>query len=85
MEQLSLTPARRQYAHSAYSRSADAFETVAWRPPSGARFDTRVANDQPDEATIKELAAELPGWVVVTAGGLVAAIMGMLLGGALAV
>lgn len=85
MEQLSLTPARRQYVHNAYGRSADAFETVAWRPPSGARFDARVANDQPDEPTIKELAAELPGWVVVTVGGVVAAIMGMLLGGALAV
>lgn len=76
--------ARRLEGVRAYGRAADAFETVAWRPPSPARFDTRVANDPVvDEPTLRELVAELPGWVTVVAGGVVAALMGALLGGML--
>lgn len=79
-----MTPARRLEGVRAYGRAADAFETVAWRPPSPARFDTRVANDPVvDEPTLRELVAELPGWVTVVAGGVVAALMGALLGGML--
>ena len=85
MEMSPVTPARRLEGVRAYSRSADAFDTVAWRPPSAARFDARVANDPPHDPTIKDLEAEMPGWVVIAVGGLVAAILGMLLGGALAV
>lgn len=85
MEQLSLTPARRQYVHHAYGRPADAFETVAWRPPSSTRFEPRVANDRSDQPEASDMAPELPGWVVIAVGALVAAVMGMLLGGALAV
>ncbi len=69
----------------AYGRAADAFETVAWRPPSATRFDTRVANDPaPTEPALKELIADLPGWVTIVAGGMLAAFMGAILGGALA-
>lgn len=76
--------ARRLEGVRAYGRAADAFETVAWRPPSPARFDTRVANDPVvDEPTLRELVSELPGWVTVVAGGVVAALMGALLGGML--
>ena len=77
--------ARRLEGVRAYGRAADAFETVAWRPPSSARFDTRVANDPVvEEPALKELVAALPGWVTVVAGGVVAALMGALLGGMLA-
>ncbi len=81
-----MTPVRHLEGVRAYGRAADAFETVAWRPPSAVRFDTRVANDpQVAEPTLRESIAVLPGWVMVVAGGVVAAIMGALLGGMLAV
>lgn len=80
-----MTSARRLEGVRAYGRAADAFETVAWRPPSSARFDTRVANDpEVAEPELRELIADLPGWVTVVAGGLVAALLGAMLGGALA-
>ena len=85
METTPMTPARRQNAHHAYGRTADAFETVAWRPPAARRFDARVANDPgAPEPTLKELIADLPGWVTVVGGGVIAALMGALVGGALA-
>ena len=79
-----MTPIRHLEGVRAYGRAADAFETVAWRPPSAARFDTRVANDPVvPEPTVGEVVAALPGWATVVAGGVVAALMGALLGGAL--
>lgn len=86
METLPLTPERRLYARQTYGRAADAFETVAWRAPTAHRFDARVANDPPEpEPTLKELADDIPAWVTIAVGGVVAAVMGMLLGGALQV
>ncbi len=80
-----MTSARRPEGVRACGRAADAFETVAWRPPSAARFDTRVANDPVvDEPALPQLVAALPGWVTVVAGGVLAALMGALFGGALA-
>jgi len=79
-----MTPARRLEGVRVYGRAADAFETVAWRPPSAARFDTRVANDPVvEEPTLPQWVDALPGWVTVVAGGVVAALMGALLGGML--
>lgn len=77
--------ARRLEGVRAYGRAADAFEAVAWRPPTAARFDGRPDHDAgtPDP-TLKELVADLPGWVTVVGGGVIAALMGALLGGALA-
>lgn len=86
METMPMPSARRLERVRAYGRAADAFETVAWRPPSAARFDMRVANDPATpEPTLRELIADLPGWVTVVAGGVVAALMGAMLGGALAI
>ena len=85
MEQMTLSPSRRLEASRAYGRSVDAFETVAWRPPSPARFDSRVANDvapEPDRG-LSDLADGVPAWLTITLGGLVAALMGAMLGGAL--
>ena len=81
-----MSSARRLEGVRAYGRAADAFETVAWRPPSAARFDMRVANDPVvEEPTLQAVVADLPAWVTVVAGGVVAALMGALVGGMLAV
>lgn len=87
MEELSLAPRTtdlRSQAFSAYRR-ADVHENVAWRAPEPHRFDARPANDMANfSGTDNDLSlAELPGWVVVIAGGIVAAIMGAMLGGAM--
>ena len=85
MEQMTLSPSQRLEARRAYGRSADVFEPVAWKPPSPARFDTRVANDVASEAepTLSEMAEGIPAWLTVVLGGVVAALMGAFLGGAL--
>lgn len=79
-----MTPPRRFEVQKSYGRAVNAFDAVAWRPPTARRFDGRVAND-PDvsEPTLKERIADVPGWVVVVAGGVVAALTGALLGGML--
>ena len=85
MERMTLSPSRRLEASRAYGRSVDAFETVAWRPPSPARFDSRVANDlapEPDRS-LSDLADGVPAWLTITLGGVIAALMGAMLGGAL--
>lgn len=79
-----MSSTRRLESARADGRAADAFETVAWRPPTAARFAARVANDpEVVEPTLKELVAYLPGWVTVVGGALVAALMGAMLGGML--
>lgn len=84
MEQLSLTPVRRQPPRRAWGRTVDAFDTVAWRPPVARRVDARPANDG-CEPGLREMAEGLPAWFTVLVGGAVAALMGALLGGALQV
>lgn len=80
-----MTPIRRLDARKTYGRAINAFDAVAWRPPSASRFDGRPANDADvSEPTLKESIADLPGWVTVVAGGAVAALMGALVGGVLA-
>ena len=88
MEQMTLNPSRRLQAHQAYGRAVNAFEPVAWRPPSQARFEPRVANDVTPQIQLaqprpSELRDGVPSWVTITFGGLIAALAGALLGGAL--
>lgn len=85
MEQMTLTPSRRLEARRAYGRSVDAFEPAAWRPPTPVRFDGRVANDATREPgpDLSDMADGMPAWLTVTLGGVVAALAGALLGGAL--
>ena len=88
MEQMTLTPSRRLQARQAYGRAVDVFEPVAWRPPSPARFDVRVANDVtpqtlPHRPHRSDDRDALPSWVTITFGGMIAALAGALLGGAL--
>jgi len=85
MEPLTMTPSRRLQGVRAYDRTADAFEAVAWKPPTAARFRPEIANDAPavPEPTVGEMLRAVPGWVMILGGGIVAALMGALLGGAL--
>lgn len=85
MEQMTLTPSRRLEARRAYGRTVDAFESVAWRPPSPSRFDPRTANDVTSEPkpVLLEMVDGVPAWLTITLGGLVAALAGAMLGGAL--
>ncbi|WP_374516485.1 hypothetical protein [Brevundimonas sp.] len=83
-----MSPSHRLQGYRAYGRAADAFDTVAWRPPATPRFDHRPANDtgwtapQPSKGTRR---TETPGWAVVVFGGLFAALAGALMGGMLQV
>ncbi len=73
-----------QAAEKAYRKAMDARDAVAWRAPGVSRFDSRPANDTGvSEPTLKEIISDLPPWVTVVAGGVAAAAMGALLGGAL--
>lgn len=77
----------------------NAYQTAAWRAPSTTRFDSRPANDiaasdfavraetvAPTYAAIQPVAAEpMPRWLIIGLGAMIAAIMGALVGGALAV
>lgn len=74
---------RLQAADRAYRKTADTFDTVAWRAPSANRFDGRPANDVvAHESSLSEMSS-IPVWLSVGAGALAAAAMGALLGGAL--
>ena len=80
-----MTPSRRLEARRAYGRAVEAFEPVAWRLPSAGRFDSRVANDLAprQDPAFAEMTDGIPGWLTVVLGGVVAALAGALMGGAL--
>lgn len=71
-----------------------AWQTAAWRAPAATRFDSRPANDflaradaiAPVTFEIQPAEREdMPGWIVVAIGCVVAALMGALLGGMMSV
>ena len=62
-------------------RAADAFQTVAWRAPEPRRDRFTPANVAADPYAEGE---EIPHWMILVGGGLFAALMGALLGGAMA-
>lgn len=78
-----IRPSRR-LAIEAY-KTVDAFDAVAWRPPSARRFEPTPANDGFEMPSFMDEMKAMPGWVVPVAGAVMAAVMGMLLGGWLAV
>lgn len=79
-----MTSSRHLEGVRAFGRAADAFETVAWRAPPAARFDNRVANEEAArETTLKDVMAAMPDWLVIVGGGVIAGLMGAMLGGAL--
>ncbi len=72
----------------------NAYQTAAWRAPGVTRFDSRPANDflsradavapttfgvQPAEV------ADMPRWLIVAIGAVVAALLGALVGGMMSV
>lgn len=75
-------PARR-IAIKAYE-TVDAFDAVAWRPPSARRFEA-PANDGFEQPSFMDELKAMPGWVIPVTGAVAAALMGLLLGGWLAV
>ena len=67
-----------------------AYQTAAWRSPAQTRFDSRPANDFRSRAEVivptvhsihPSVSEEMPRWVIIAVGALVAALMGALLGG----
>lgn len=77
MEELTLSP--RAFARP---QSRPLREPAAWALPPVERFNGRAANDE----TVHTLGPdEIPRWVIVAGGAVLAAVMGALLGGALAV
>lgn len=66
------------------------YQTAAWRAPGQTRFDSRPANDFLSRAEViapttysvePSVVEEMPRWVIVAVGAVVAALMGALLGG----
>jgi hypothetical protein len=60
-------------------RAADAFDPVAWRAPSYPRTSRAPANDAGGSPT-----APTPRWMIIGGGSVAAALLGALLGSALA-
>ena len=67
-----------------------AYQTAAWRSPGQTRFDSRPANDFFSRAEViaptphsvePPIVEDMPRWVVIAVGAVVAALMGALLGG----
>lgn len=89
-----MTPQYPTRRPSALRDGIEAYQTAAWRAPAATRFDSRPANDflaQAEAFAPVTIAAEpvvmepMPRWLVVAIGAVVAALLGALLGGALAV
>ena len=92
MEDLTMSSTNRMNGYRAYGRPVDVLDPVAWRPPPARRFDARPANDgmwsgEPQRASTRMPTAtdRLPMWAVVAGGGLLAAAMGAVMGGLLAI
>jgi len=64
--------------------AANAFDAVAWRAPSPRRFDSRPANDEAGVQQPADDQIELPRWAIIVGGGVLAALMGAMVGGGLA-
>ena len=96
MEELIVTqgPGARTRA-GAVQDALNAYQTAAWRAPGQTRFDSRPANDiRPNDFLSRAEAIapatyavqpaeleELPRWIVIAIGAVVAALLGALLGG----
>ena len=69
-------------------------QTAAWRAPAATRFDSRPANDFLSRAEVIAPTTysaqpaemeEMPRWIVVAIGAVVAALLGALMGGMMSV
>ena len=93
MEELIVTQGPRTRP-GAVQDALNAYRTAAWRTPGVSRFDSRPANDFLSRAEAvtprtfavePAMAEEMPRWLVIAIGAVVAALMGALLGGMMAV
>jgi hypothetical protein len=82
MDQMTMTPERRQYAHRMYGRAADAFDAVAWKAPEARRFHDVTANDGYETPSVMDELRALPRWVVIATGGAFSAFLGVMMGAA---
>lgn len=62
-----------------------AYASVAWRAPEPRREPIRPANDLTDGAAQAASEAGDGRWVIVLLGAVLAAVLGMMLGGAMAI
>ncbi len=77
----------------AVREALEAYQTAAWRAPTATRFDGRPANDFVAGAeaisptyVVQPVADEpMPRWLIIGLGAMIAAILGALVGGAMAV
>ena len=84
METLTAERSARRIAIGTY-RTIDAFDTVSWRAPFSSHSDSGRGTVDVIQPTFMEELKAMPGWIVPVAGAFAAALMGMMLGGALAV
>lgn len=71
-------------AHPAPLPPVNAYDAVAWPEPSGEEAGTvAYVRSLPLDPGPTRFLSTLPDWLVIGAGGLVAAILGALVGGAL--
>ena len=68
--------------HPARARPVDAFDTVAWSERREVE-GLGVTHGPPQDQTLAQILSSLPDWAVITAGGVVAAILGAMVGGAM--
>ena len=95
MEELIVTQGPGNHTRPGAVRDAvTAYQTAAWRAPGATRFDSRPANDFLSRAdaiaptTYRVQPAEqedIPRWIVVAIGCVVAALLGAVLGGMMSV
>lgn len=79
-----MTPSRHLEGRRAYGRTVESFAPVAWRVPTAARFDDHIANDEaPAQPSVGQIVRDLPAWAHIVGGGIAAAALGAMLGGAL--
>lgn len=71
-----------QPVHPARSHSVDGFDTDVW-PERREVEESTFLQASADEQTFAQILSSLPDWAVISAGGLVAAILGAMVGGAL--
>ena len=87
MEELSITHASGQYVHQSYGRATEAFETAGWRPSAARQVDHspvhQVYRAAAPVPAVRDAVSSPAAWLHIVVGGVAAALMGALLGGAL--
>ena len=68
--------------HPARTRPTDAFDAVSWS--QRREVEERMSSPaRVEDQTLAQILTSLPDWAVITVGGVVAAVLGAMVGGAL--